>query len=470
MWDDRLPEAALHAEEAVRIAHNAGPQVVLACALNVRASVHLHHDEIEAGIRAADEADQVARRCGDSMQLAAAANWRVMCLHELGMTTKATAVALETFREALTGGTPHWGYFLAALGAEGLLLAGRWHECRALLREALSARTGSIPAAALRMVAARLAVRSGDLAAANQHLDRARELIPGDYPGLRMRMALTGADVLIAHGHPRQAIEWVRTRIIGSQSAQLSVAFPNLRAVRYNDQLLLPLATAAAELATASRDLGDPATAAWAISTLEEAIARWPHKPFTAAPESNIQAMRRALFAAELARCRGDATEATRWTAAIDNCRRAGAPWHAALSCLRCANALTIAGSPRPNVAQLLREAYRAAVELDATPLRRDVEALARINRINLREPTVSSEQTRAAGPLADLTGREREILAYLVAGRSNGEIAKDLVISDKTVSVHVSNILRKTGTSTREEAAALAERLAARDRNHQTK
>jgi DNA-binding NarL/FixJ family response regulator len=46
------------------------------------------------------------------------------------------------------------------------------------------------------------------------------------------------------------------------------------------------------------------------------------------------------------------------------------------------------------------------------------------------------------------------------VAGRSNGEIAKELVISDKTVSVHVSNILRKTGTSTRIEAAALAKRL----------
>jgi DNA-binding NarL/FixJ family response regulator len=58
------------------------------------------------------------------------------------------------------------------------------------------------------------------------------------------------------------------------------------------------------------------------------------------------------------------------------------------------------------------------------------------------------------------LTLREREILAFLVAGRSNGEIAKELVISSKTVSVHVSNILRKTETSSRVEAAALAERL----------
>jgi DNA-binding NarL/FixJ family response regulator len=60
---------------------------------------------------------------------------------------------------------------------------------------------------------------------------------------------------------------------------------------------------------------------------------------------------------------------------------------------------------------------------------------------------------------LAGLTDREREVLAFLVAGRSNGEIAKELFISDKTVSVHVSNILRKTGTTSRVAAAALAER-----------
>ncbi|WSY28146.1 helix-turn-helix transcriptional regulator [Kribbella sp. NBC_00889] len=60
---------------------------------------------------------------------------------------------------------------------------------------------------------------------------------------------------------------------------------------------------------------------------------------------------------------------------------------------------------------------------------------------------------------LAALTGREREVLTFLVAGRSNSEIAKDLFISDKTVSVHVSNILRKTGTTSRVAAAALAER-----------
>ena len=64
-----------------------------------------------------------------------------------------------------------------------------------------------------------------------------------------------------------------------------------------------------------------------------------------------------------------------------------------------------------------------------------------------------------AAGPVADLTAREREILGHLAAGRTNGEIAKALVISTKTASVHVSNILRKLDVPTRYEAAEIAER-----------
>ena len=44
----------------------------------------------------------------------------------------------------------------------------------------------------------------------------------------------------------------------------------------------------------------------------------------------------------------------------------------------------------------------------------------------------------------APLTRREAEVLALVAEGRSNGEIAHQLFISTKTVSVHVSNILAK--------------------------
>jgi DNA-binding NarL/FixJ family response regulator len=55
------------------------------------------------------------------------------------------------------------------------------------------------------------------------------------------------------------------------------------------------------------------------------------------------------------------------------------------------------------------------------------------------------------------LTDRERDVLAELVDGRTNRQVAAKLYISEKTVSVHVSNILAKLGVRSRAEAAALA-------------
>ncbi|MFF5288272.1 helix-turn-helix domain-containing protein [Paractinoplanes globisporus] len=57
----------------------------------------------------------------------------------------------------------------------------------------------------------------------------------------------------------------------------------------------------------------------------------------------------------------------------------------------------------------------------------------------------------------ADLTAREREVLGLLAEGMSNKQIAAALGISVRTVTVHVSNLLRKTGASSRTEAALWA-------------
>ena len=60
---------------------------------------------------------------------------------------------------------------------------------------------------------------------------------------------------------------------------------------------------------------------------------------------------------------------------------------------------------------------------------------------------------------LDDLSPREIEVLRLMAAGKSNREIAEALFISRNTVSTHVRNILAKTGSANRAEAAAFAVR-----------
>jgi len=60
---------------------------------------------------------------------------------------------------------------------------------------------------------------------------------------------------------------------------------------------------------------------------------------------------------------------------------------------------------------------------------------------------------------LAALTPREREILVLVAAGKSNKEIASELVISERTARTHVSNVLGKLNLTSRTQAALVAVR-----------
>ncbi len=92
-------------------------------------------------------------------------------------------------------------------------------------------------------------------------------------------------------------------------------------------------------------------------------------------------------------------------------------------------------------------------------------ELVRAIRAAHMGQTTLAPEATQAlvqgerssADELYDLTPREKEVLALIVQGQSNPEIAESLVVSISTVKFHVSAILSKLGAKSRTEVVAIA-------------
>ncbi|HZN17965.1 MAG TPA: LuxR C-terminal-related transcriptional regulator [Micromonosporaceae bacterium] len=100
--------------------------------------------------------------------------------------------------------------------------------------------------------------------------------------------------------------------------------------------------------------------------------------------------------------------------------------------------------------------------ELLATAAGGGLDALAREplpEHVRLAAPPAPAADAATLDPSveAELTAREIEVLGCLAAGMSNKQVARSLGISIRTVTVHVSNLLRKTRSASRTEAALWA-------------
>ncbi|WP_297627249.1 helix-turn-helix transcriptional regulator [Nocardioides sp.] len=134
------------------------------------------------------------------------------------------------------------------------------------------------------------------------------------------------------------------------------------------------------------------------------------------------------------------------WRAAEETALAYGSVPEIAQTRVRLAGVLRAAGDAA-GARAAADQAREAAHAMGAEPLLAELTALG------------SSPAPATASDAATLTPRESEILALVAEGRSNGEIGKQLFISTKTVSVHVSNILAKLDAASRTEAAAVARR-----------
>ena len=108
--------------------------------------------------------------------------------------------------------------------------------------------------------------------------------------------------------------------------------------------------------------------------------------------------------------------------------------------------------------AGLLRRGIALADDLQAVQIQAAFHEIAIRARITTDQPVIGKLVGGSIG-LPGLTVRELEILEHVVAGRTYAQIANALVISEKTVSSHISNMLRKTGTANRLDLSRFATR-----------
>jgi DNA-binding CsgD family transcriptional regulator len=440
------------------MARACGSAKALAHALIAKVTARLFSGD-RGGLAEAKEAQAAAARAGDFFAFARAASWTGNCIDASPANRDVIEHSRRSREELLALGAPHcYVAKLSAYEAFGLLLRGDWRICVGRLRVALGSTPGPRGDLIARLTAALLAVWQGRLAEAEGHLARAEELSAARSVLLFYGFDAVRTELALATGDTERAIDAAMAGVKDEDTLNLV-------------ERLIPLAgRAAADQAQALRDRSEDT--ALALARLRNLQRRFP-TVVAIGPGSTDQAQLRngpmyqaqvramqAWYDAEVLRGLSDPGAATAWQRAVHACADAELMWDEAYAWWRAAEALAKDRTARDAAAAALRRAHELAVDLQAAPLLSEVEALAHSARIALA--AVDEGPPPKTDALPGLTPREREVLTHIVAGRTYGEIARELVLSEKTVSVHVSHLLHKTGTTNRIELAQLARRVRA--------
>ena len=442
-----------------------------AYALVSQALLHVEEDKFARALEAADRAIDAAEGTEWTDVLLLALSFKSDSLAGLGRAREAGVVLEASIDVARSAGMS-----ADALDRTGFL-ARRWVEWGELARGISVAREGYREglAAGLPAVAAACA---DSLVMGLTWAGRLEEaqLIVGELDGLALPENdwRCRADLALARGDISTAADLTPETTVDDPDVGIHPEWEDiLRRVRLDQGLNAP---GGAEVAEAYLDLlGEcdyPTVTAPAARIGFQALTTARHAPETRTGRLSD------LAGTQLERARGDLSEEWRTThfgvhlalAEAYAARFAGRP--AVDEFCRAASLAEPFGSyfalePRLDLAQellahggrdegreLLVDCWTAAHEMGAHGLERRAARLA----TRFRVPLPVSETSE--GPLSRLTPREREVLDLLATGATNRTIADTLVISEKTVSVHVSNVLAKLGVENRGAAAALARDL----------
>jgi DNA-binding NarL/FixJ family response regulator len=426
-WSRRALEIAADDDRAAR-----------AMAERVVGVLEAMHGDIDGGVarcrRAVELAEGLHRR-----SLAVA--YLGMLLLDVGRPEEAVQVALDGAAEAQRAGfETSFGAFLNAVAAIGLVRLGRWNDADVVLGTVAGIDPMAVAVVGIVTSATILAARRGDRERATALAARVRELTTDAWHEPLVHEAI--AEVHL------NAREW--DAVVDAAERGLS---PVGHDVRWPARFASLLATATVERTLDALARREDVDAAAVAAELRRRVDAVRSAPGTSGPVAEVDF---AVADAVITRLTG--ADAERFAHAAQLAEALGDPWTAAGMRLHEAEAAAAQGEAA-RAADALRAAHERATRLDAKPLLEDVDALSRRARISVEVASVVTLGNDDVARLG-LTPREAEVLALLAAGRTNREIGTELYVSEKTASVHVSNILRKLGVTTRVEAAAVAQRL----------